>query len=343
MREQLAAQLEKIVRAVEVRSDDSFNFAGRHFPLAAQVPGHAHGFARQQANPLAALLEQTLYQHCYCRTFDGALRDEQPLNVQGVDLTPALSEANATRERWDTGWQVYQVLPSGQVLAHKDGRTRALWPGEFLSTDAPGMALRPGMNLSVFFMRETRTMQPGFYFAFGEAQAGETDNFSLARLYWNVRAEGAAPLMRSVTRGLNRFQVPFRMKCLTNTSFYTRNDAAVLYVDKRFYRVTARVLANVHEEVACHLRPDAPLFTKPLADGLALAEEPYTGESFGMQRCRMLAEGILSAHARGLRDEASRLEEVERHFAAYGLRLEAPYLNPRSVDQYEFTTCGEAA
>lgn len=346
MREQLTAQLKKIVRAVEVRSNDSFNFAGRHFALAAPDAGHAHhahGFAQPQANPLAALLEQTLYQHCYCRTFDGALRDEQTLNVQGVDLTPALSEANATHERWDAGWQVYQVLPSGQVMAHKDGRTRALWPGEFLSTDAPGMALRPGMNLSVFFMRETRTMQPGFYFAFGEAQAGELDNFSLARLYWNVRAEGAVPLIRAVTRGLNRFQVPFRLKCLTNTAFYTRDDAAVLYVDKRFYRITARVLAHVYEEVARHLRPAAPLFTKLLAPGLALAEEPYTGESFGMQRCRILAEGLLSAHARGLRDEGSRLEEIERHFAAYGLTLGAPYLNPRSIDQYEFTSAREAA
>jgi hypothetical protein len=346
MREQLTAQLKKIVRAIEVRSNDSFTFAGRHFSTAAQVGGHAHhahDFAQAQANPLATLLEQTLYQHCYCRTFDGALRDEQPLNVQGFDLTSALSEANATRERWDPGWQVYQVLPSGQVMAHKDGRTRALWPGEFLSTDAPGLAPRPGMNLSVFFMRETKTMQPGFYFAFGEAQVGELDSFSLARFYWNLRADGAVALMRSVTRGLNRFQVPFRLKCLTNTAFYTRNDAAVLYVDKRFYRVTARVLAGIYGEVSQHLRPDAPLFTKRLADGLALAEEPYTGESFGMQRCRILAEGILSAHARGSRDDASRLEEVERHFAAYGLTLEASYLNPRSVDQYEFIFSREAA
>lgn len=345
MKEQLNAQLRKIVRAVEVRSNDSFTFAGRRFALDAQTPEpmhHARGFV-QRANPLVTLLEQTLYQYCYCRTFDGALREETPPNVQGIDLTPALSEVNATRERWDAGWQVSQVLPSGQVLARRHGRTRALWPGEFLSTDAPGMALRPGMNLSVFFMRETRTMQPGFYFAFGEAQAGELDNFNLVRFYWNVRAEGAVALMRSVTRGLNRFQVPFRMKCLTNSAFYTRNDAAVLYVDKRFYRITARVLAGVYEEVARHLRPDAPLFTRRLADGLALAEEPYTGESFGMQRCRMLAEGILSAHARGLVDEASQLEEVERHFAAYGLQLETPYLNPRSIDQYEFRLKWEAA
>jgi uncharacterized protein with GYD domain len=62
-----------------------------------------------------------------------------------------------------------------------------------------------------------------------------------------------------------------------------------------------------------------------------------------MQRCRILAEGILSGGGRNLRDDASRLEEVERHFAAYGLKLEAPYLNPRSIDQYEFTPVREAA
>ncbi|HEX8116401.1 MAG TPA: T3SS effector HopA1 family protein [Pyrinomonadaceae bacterium] len=343
MREQLTSQLGKIVRAVEVRADGSFNFAGRHFSPAAQTQGHAHHFAQQQANPLLQQLEQTLYQYCYCRTFDGSLREETPDLLHGVDLTPALSEANATRERWDAGWQVYEVLPSGQVLAHKAGRTRALWPGEFLSTDGPGVAPRPGRNLSVFFARETKTMQPGFYFAFGEAEEGGPDNFSLVRLYWNVRAEGAVPLVRAATRGLNRFQIPFRFKCLTNSAFYTRHDAAVLYVDKRFYRVTARVVSNVYDEVSRHLRREAPLFAKPLAEGLALAEEPYTGESFGMQRCRILAEGLLSAHARGLRDEASRLGEVERHFAAYGLKLAAPYLNPRSVDQYEFTPAREAA
>jgi hypothetical protein len=347
MREQLTAQLKKIVRAFEVRSPDSFVFAGRVFSLnqggAAGHAHHAHGFAGQQANPLATLLEQTLYQHCYSRAFDGALRDESGQPLHGLDLTPALSEANATRERWDAGWQVQQVLPSGQVLAHKAGRQRALWPGEFLSTDAPGLMPRPGTNLSVFFMRETTTMQPGFYFAFGETPAGELDNFSLARFYWNLRPEGAAPLIRSLTRGLNRFQVPFRVKCLTNTAFYQRNDSAVLYVEKRFYPVTARVLAGVYEEVSQHLRPDTPLFTRRLADGLALAEEPYTGESFGMQRCRILAEGLLGAHALSLRDDAARLEEVERHFNAYGLTLDAPYLNPRSVDLYEFSLQREAA
>ncbi|MFL6331848.1 MAG: T3SS effector HopA1 family protein [Pyrinomonadaceae bacterium] len=356
MREQLRAQLRKIVRAVEVRSNDSFNFAGRHFSLGAQGAGHAphgHGFAQQQANPLAALLEQALYQHCYCRTFDGALREEQADLVHGLDLTPALSEANTSRERWDVGWQVYQVLPSGQVLAHKDGRARSLWPGEFLSTDAPGLAPRPGMNLSVFFMRETKTMQPGFYFAFGEAQEGELDSFSLARFYWNVRVEGAVPLMRAVTRGLNRFQVPFRIKCLTNSAFYARNDPAVLYVDKRFYRVTARVLAGVHREVSRHLRPDAPLFTKPLAPGIGLSrvrgytltqEEVYRREAEAALSCtsRTLAAPTAPGQANyslchGSAGNAELLLYAARVFGDDTPRLLAEQVGHAGVEQYRKT------
>src|SRR5205085_3438317 len=231
---------------------------------------------------------------------EGRLHDEQYRPEREENLLPALSAANSSRERWDAGWQIYQTLPSGQILAHKSGLTRALWPGEFLSLDAPGLAPRPGLNISVFFMRESTVMQPGFYFAFGEAQDGGEDNSSLVRFYWNVRPEGATALVGALTRRLNRFQVPFRLKCLSNSAYFKRHDTSVLFVNKRFYHVTSRLLAEVYREVSAHLRALTPLFTRRLADGLGLAEEPYTGESFGMQRCRMLAEGVLSADAKGL-------------------------------------------
>ena len=340
MKDRLKAQIKQIVEAVEVTSAESFMFAGRAFSLAAnaqQPPPQAHGFTGQQTHPLTSLLEQTFYQHCYTRTFEGRLRDEPFHAEREENLLPALSAANASRERWDAGWQIYQLLPTGQILAHKHGLTRALWPGEFLSLDAPGLAPRPGLNISVFFMRESTVMQPGFYFAFGETQDGGEDNSSLVRFYWNIGPAGATALVGALTRRLNRFQVPFRLKCLSNSAFFKRHDTAVLFVNKRFYHVTARLLAEVHREVAGHMRAQVPLFTKRLADGLALAEEPYTGESFGMQRCRILAEGILSAHARGLRAPQARLEEVAQQFERYGIPLGRAHLNPGSVDHYDFT------
>ena len=84
--------------------------------------------------------------------------------------------------------------------------------------------------------------------------------------------------------------------------------------------------------LAPHLADSAPAFCKPLARGLALAEEPPGAESFGEHRCRLLAEAIVSADERGLRTPAQRLAVVRERFQAAGVSLDAPYLQPGSVD-----------
>ena len=98
--------------------------------------------------------------------------------------------------------------------------------------------------------------------------------------------------------------------------------------------------AELLAEIYCSVRPlldaSTPLFSKRLAEGLAFAENPKTGESFGMHRCRLVAEAICNAHARGVEGAEARLSEVKAVFAAAGLSLERPFLNAGSVDRYEF-------
>lgn len=54
--------------------------------------------------------------------------------------------------------------------------------------------------------------------------------------------------------------------------------------------------------------PPVPLFTKPLAPGLGLAEDPGDRLSFGQSRCRIAAEGLVRAHAQGVTDTAGRVD-----------------------------------
>jgi hypothetical protein len=84
------------------------------------------------------------------------------------------------------------------------------------------------------------------------------------------------------------------------------------------------------------LKAETPLFSKPLAHGLGLAEDPKTGENFGTSRCRLLAEAVCKAHERGLDSAEARWNEVIAAFAAAGLSLDRPHLNPGSTDRYEF-------
>jgi hypothetical protein len=334
----LTEEIAEIAAAVEIRLPASYWFAGRAVgPVVAALP-YVPG-TRPSANPAVDQLAGDLYNYCFTRRFRGADRDVPAADGggNGGDLTAILSAANASRERWDSGWVVVQVLPTGQVVARKATLDRAFWPGDFVTHDAPGMPPRVGAALSAFLRRESTTVQPGFYFAFGETAVDPLDDDSLIRFYWNV-ADDAAPLLtRLVTSELNRFQVPYRFKCLTNRAHFYRLDAAVLFVNKRHHRIAAELLKGVYAAVRSGLGPETPLFTKALAPGLALAEDPGSGESFGMSRCRMLAEGLWAAHALGPGAPEARAQAVLGHLAAQGVTPDRPHATGGYADQYDYT------
>ena len=337
MKDQLLAELAKIVQAVTILSPTSFSFADQVIPQSDLAMQQLQSLYPSQ-NPLITQLQQQLYSSCYCRRFTGHLLEEAPGMVEDGSFLQELSEANSSQERWDSGWQIYQTLPSGQILAHKYGIMRMVWPGEFMAHDGFGMAPRVGANISILVARESRTMQPGFYFAFGEAVTDQQDDYSIVRFYWNIPDSLAPGLIRLITRRLNRFQVPFRFKCLSFRTQFKRADAAVLFLGKRYYRITAELLVDIYQQVKDNLKPETPLFTKQLAAGLGFAEDPGNGESFGMSRCRIVAEGLWSAYGKGLPTQQARLQEVIAHFEKNGIALAHPYLNARSIDHYEFTS-----
>lgn len=317
----LAAELAPILQAVTLRSPTALALAGSE----VEAP-----------DPQAALaqLQQWLYQRCYVRR----LADGPPPAIQpqaDPAFLQALAAANASHERWDRGWLLAQMLPNGQVVAQRGGLTRVLWPGEFLTHEGPGAAPRVGAALSIFCPREAPSSQTGFYFAYGETTGDQQDYADVLRLYWNISAAGAPTLVAGVTAALNRFRVPFRLKCGIAPDRFERIDAAVLYVSRRFYRVVAELLRDVLDALRPHLAPDTPLFTLRLAPGFALAEDPGTGESFGMHRCRILAEGFVAAHQRGAEDEQAQLEAIAAQFERHRLDIRRPYLGPGAADIYE--------
>jgi len=324
----------RIVQAIEFPSSSAVTFAGQ----TAQITGVTDPVFRTTApSPLVAQLQQLLYDSCYCHRFNGAVA---PAPKSSTDADPgfieSLSAANASRDRWDQGWQILQILQTGQIVTVKGAITRTVWPGEFITDGAPGVPPRPGAAIRLFATRESRDLQPGFYFAFGETLTDQEDEFSIVRLYWHVHASGASRLINSLTESLNRFTIPFRFKCLSFPALYDRTDAAVLYIAKRYYRIVANLLVKIYPTARPFLKSGTPLFTKSLAHGLGLAESPKTGESFGMSRCRMVAQAACDSHLRGADTPEERLSEVAKAFAEVGISLDRPFLNPRSVDQYEF-------
>jgi hypothetical protein len=340
MNHDLESTLHRVIRALEFRSSEEFVFAGK--PSSVWAPGQPAPGAQNQQNPLVQSLQNALYGNCYTRHFQGPL-EETTGSLRDPDggWLESLSAANMSKERWEEGWQIQRLLPNGQVFAQKSGMVRAFWPGEFITRANHGMAPQPGTPVAVFFPRESRGLQAGFYFIFGETVVDQYDEFPTVRYYWNVQRAGGAPLVRALSGALNKYQVPFRMKILNHPAMLGRSDAAIVYLGQRYYRVAAEICRETRDRFTEGLGDAVPLFTLQLAKGLSFAEDPgmregFGQESFGMMRCRLLAEGLWLAFCESLTGPAERLERVRRHFATNGISLERPFLNTDSAYSYEF-------
>ena len=275
----------------------------------------------------ARKLAVVLYNRCYT----ASILNPPAASHDPTDLTVSLAAANQSRAGWDEGWKIDQLLDGGRVLARKGAAARAFLPGEYLTHRGIGSGAAAGAMVNIFIPAGSADLQPEYYFAFSETISEFQESERLVRFFWNVSKDGAPHLMEALTRQLNRFQIPFRFKCACHASDYPRRDAAVLYLHARYYPITALVVRQVHAEVRPWLEQETPLFAKHLADGLGFAEDP--GESFGEHRTKILAAAM--AATRG-QSPAQRLEEVRRQFEQQGLSLDQPWLNPGSLDCYDF-------
>ena len=144
-------------------------------------------------------------------------------------------------------------------------------------------------------------------------------------------------LVESLSTSLNRWFIPFRFKILNHRGAFTRLDAAILYAPRRYARVVLELCSEIRQRIQTALGEETPLFTLRLAAGLGFAEDPGITESFGMSRCRLLAEAIWLAHSRGATRTDDRMRIIEEHFGAHGIDLDRPWLNPGSAPPFEFT------
>jgi HopA1 effector protein family len=324
-------EIVKILSRIDNLSESSFEFDGQKIAVGST---RSNSPQLPQAPAFVADLQTVLYRDCYCHQFHpGTLQEtiSTPLGVNG-EFLKELSQSNRSTSRWDLGWRVENVDPSGRVSALKGAVNRIFSPGEYVSFNMPGSQISIGDSIGVFIIKESTTAQPGFYFAFSEAISA-TGNLDIVRYYWNINSFGVGRLFTLITESLNRFQVPFQLKCPVYREAFTRRDSAVLYVHKRFHSVVRRLAEKWQASCEEFLRDGTPLFTLAIYKGVGIAEDPETGESFGMNRCRILSEAIWDTHKRGL-PKPDRAEAIEQYFKRNRVDLDRPYLKPGSADLY---------
>lgn len=260
----------------------------------------------------------------------------------GVNLSfyEKLHEANHGHGYFDPGWLILKEESDGALAVRKGDLTLHIQRSHHLTPQ--NQSASPGDIVAIQLPRNM--VQNGFYMAVGDRgpqshrQGVEEAIEPVVRIYFNVTPEGAVTCMAQITQQLNQQEIPFSFKALYNPEDYERYDAGVLYFSRSHYPTIYPILKQLYVNHQALFRYDVPLFTKPLAPGLGLAEEPdfkfVAQESFGMNRCQLVANGLLNAHLEGRHSPEQRWDAIAAQFDSLGVKMEQPYLNATTEDCY---------
>ena len=351
-KERLLNVLNDIVNNIQINSDFSIRHPD-YKPL--ELPTEAvTRFQKMPGDMQQKYLSLQLRSFLYGIYYNGSVRtalalDEQgkglPLDLEnntvlGVDLGfyERLHESNQGDGYFDPGWLILREESDGSLAVSKGGLRLHIELDKHLQ---PAQKTAVVGDTVAILMPKNR-VQNGFYMAVGNAGLNRVEDAQVqsvtVRIYFNLTPDGAVAVMDSLTQRLNEMGIPFSFKVLYNPKDYGRYDSGVLYFDKRDYQKVRQVLPDVYGENKSQFQPEIPLFTMQLAPGLGLAEEPNqkfaSVESFGMNRCQIVANGLLEAWNKGDESPESRMKAIAKYFSIFGIDIESPYLNPKSEDIY---------
>ncbi len=259
-------------------------------------------------------------------------------SILGIDenFYTQLHASNHGTGYFDPDWEVLRREPDGSLAITKGGLTMYA-DGGHLEPDA----VVPQKSDRIAITMPKNRLENGFYVAvsnFGQEQQNPDADLGLGRIYFNITSDGAIALMDSLTYELNKIEVPFSFQVLCHPAAFKRYDSGILYFEQKDYLTIRKALQTIYSQNQLHFRLQIPLFTKFLAPGLGLAEEPrqkfVAQESFGMNRCQIVANALLETWENGEESPEARMQAIHQNFAKLGIDLHHPYLNPNSEDIY---------
>jgi HopA1 effector protein family len=347
---ELITVLEDIAQNIEIRDDFSIHHPD-YKPLEIQPEAVAR--FQQMPEPIKQkFLSSQLCSFLYGIYYNGSMRSQLALDpavsapppnlennlLMGIDMAffQRLHDANCGEGYFSEGWLILKAETDDDNLVIKNGGLRFHIQREQHLRAAERQA-KVGDIVAIKVPKNR--IQNEFYVAIGNlgfSSPAEVD--VLVRIYFNLTPEGSVSVMESLTQQLNQAGILFSFKVLYNPQRYHRFDSGVLYFDKADYQVVSLILAAIHSEHRAHFGLETPLFTKQLATGISLAEEPdlkfAQSESFGMNRCQIVTDGLLKAFYSGQDLSVERMSTILSQFSAVGIDLRHPYLNHDSENIY---------
>jgi hypothetical protein len=162
----------------------------------------------------------------------------------------------------------------------------------------------------------------------------------IQRFYFNVKPDAATGLADDVARELNQRGIKFQYKMPDDLGQFNRSDAAVLYVEQGDLAVVKQVVEDWAKKRPQAFDAGSPAFTKPIGNGIAVAEEPiqvglpvrHRGHSFGTSRADVIAEAIQMSPPNATMAQIKEL--VRERFRHYGIDPDRPWLRQNRIGDH---------
>jgi len=236
------------------------------------------------------------------------------LLLEDAGLLRRITQLLGRRYCWDDGWRLAGADGGERWLVERDGLVLSVADDELMLT-------RGGVR--VRFPAEPAPACPGWFAA--TATAGPARG-PRASCYLNGGAPARAVVFTDLLLALDRLGVAATARVLTDSSV-ERPDSVVVSVARADLPVLVRLALGLPGRT---LGGAVPGFARPLAPGVAVADDPACGEPFLRHRSRVVAAGLTAAGPDA--GAADRRAAVEAALAGEGLDPAAPHLDPGSAD-----------
>ncbi|MEM6398801.1 MAG: T3SS effector HopA1 family protein [Cyanobacteria bacterium P01_D01_bin.116] len=253
-----------------------------------------------------------------------------------------LHEHNHGTGYLDEQWRVLRQEPDGSLAVTKGGLTLHI---EEIYLEPEALSSRVDDLIAIRLPKNR--LNNGFYLAVsnsGKQQQNDIkntwSNLEVTSIFFNINSHGAIALMDSLTEKLNAAEIPFTFQVPHHPLGCDRHDSGILNFQKQDYLIIQELLKDIYAEHQTYFQPETPLFTKYLAPGLSLAEQPLekplNKQSFGVNRCQIISNALFEAWEKGIDSPQERVNMICQHFAWKSVDLEHPYLNSNSEDIYNW-------
>jgi HopA1 effector protein family len=283
------------------------------------------------------------FSHSSIPTQELKIAEQQPIElanniVNGIDIHfyEQLRQSNTSTGYLDSNWQVVAETEDRELIVVKDGLHLHIDPQRYLDPDLAHVSI--GSTIPIYL--PPSLVGEDTYIIVGNAGIPKrytpNSGTKFLELYFNFTPAAAVEIAAQLTHELNKRKIPFQFAILHDPALFYRYDTGTLQLSQADYLAIQPVLAKICQAQQSEFSAHVPLFSKQLAPGLGLAEVPTTPIRFGMQRCELVARGLITAIAQNRTAAADKFQLVQQEWTVAGLDLLQPYLNPLRLDCYDF-------